>query len=125
MSRLLRPSDFAKGQFMRRDDAHAALAGGPARRSLGDGGDEDEFGAAADGRSRSRRSACRVLEVPLQDRVRRVVADVAAMTGVGTRPVRHDGRALAAVVIAHAVAVAQAVLGEPLLQFVLDGENRE
>ena len=84
--------------------------------------DQDEFGAAADGRSRSRRSACRVLEVPLQDRVRRVVADVAAMTGVGTRPVRHDGRALAAVVIAHAVAVAQAVLGEPLLQFVLDGE---
>jgi len=79
---------------MRRDDAHAALAGGPARRSLGDGGDEDEFGAAADGRSRSRRSACRVLEVPLQDRVRRVVADVAAMARVGSRPVGHDGRAL-------------------------------
>lgn len=31
-------SDFAEGQFMRRDDAHAAVAGG----------DEDEFGATVD-----------------------------------------------------------------------------
>jgi hypothetical protein len=87
--------------------------------------DQDEFGVAADGRSRGRRSACRVLEVPLQKGARRVVADVAAMARVGSRPVGHDGRAPAAVVIAHAAPVGNARLGEPLLQFVLDGENRE
>ena len=41
------PSDLARREFMRRDDAHAAVARGPARRSVGEGGDENQFGAAA------------------------------------------------------------------------------
>ena len=77
-------SDVSDGQLVRRDDAHAALAGR----------DEDELSAAADGPSRGRRSACRVLEVPLQNGGRRVVADVAATARVGGGPVGHDGRAL-------------------------------